>query len=161
MTQHMIMTQEEFLNQMSSNQLITRITEITVELLEITQQQGAIIKQQNFNNTSTSQDYIKNLVTEMSNLQLILAKRANIKSEVGQNKLSKLDGLHKKLGGVLESNRANLNKIIALNKIAMDAISDAIAYHKKFERGYDKNGDLPKAVVIRNNIDPLNLNEQC
>ena len=156
-----IITKEEYLNLMTNNQLVSRISDIMSEILEITEYEQRAIKGKDFRNINIHQDQTRILVKEAEELERVIAKRDNLKQEVSQAKRDKFKKLQNKLAEILEQNRIDVTKIISINKLAITAISSAIAHKKKFEYGYDHVGKLPESVVIRKNTLPLNLNEKC
>ena len=161
MTQEAMITREEFLNLMTSDQIISRITEIMSDFLKISEYEQQTIKYQDFTNINNHQDHTRILIKEAEDLEQILAKRSNLKQEITDSKKDKLKKVQNKLSKILEQNRTTITKIISINKLAIEAIASAIAHKKKFEYGYDHSGSLPQNAVIRKNTLPLNLNEKC
>lgn len=158
---HTIITKEEYLNKLSNSQIVSRITEIMVELLKISEYQQNMIQKKEFRNISGSQEYIRALIKELEEFEIIASRRVNLKENVQEAKREKLKKTHKKLLEILEKNRVDTVKIISINKLAMEAISSAIAHQKKFELGYDHLGKLPKDHIVKKNTSPLNLNQKC
>jgi hypothetical protein len=156
-----IITKEEFLKSMTSNQLITRLTEILSELLKISEYEKAAITKKEFKNINVNQEYTRNLLKEAEELEKIIVCRTNLAEEVSDSKKEKLKKLHSKLSEISEHNRIETMKIISINKIAIEAISSAVAHKKKFEYGYDHLGKFAHDSVIKKNTQPLNLNEKC
>jgi hypothetical protein len=146
---------------MTSNQLISRLTEVMSDLLKISEFEKESIKKKEFKNININQDYTRSLLKEAEELEKIIIERKNLKEEVTDQKKDKLKKVHSKLSDIAEQNRVETMKIISINKIAISAISSAVAYQKKFEYGYDHLGKLAQDSVIKKNTQPLNLNEKC
>lgn len=156
-----IITKAEFLKSMTSNQLISRLTEVMSDLLKISEFEKESIKKKEFKNININQDYTRSLLKEAEELEKIIIERKNLKEEVTDQKKDKLKKVHSKLSDIAEQNRVETMKIISINKIAIAAISSAVAHQKKFEYGYDHLGKLARDSVIKKNTQPLNLNEKC
>ena len=156
-----IRTKAQLLATMSSTDLIVRVTEILNDLLQMSIYEARIIESQNFRDVQIDDDFKRKLFAELEQLNAVLVSRINLKEDVPKIYRKKLKSKHDELSKLTQENHTNISRVLVVNQLAIESISDAIAYQQKFEYGYDDHGKLPDDSVIEKNTKPLNLNQEC